>query len=42
VSNVDALVAWAIGLGPGVEIVEPPSARAALLEHLAPFLEGES
>lgn len=39
VSNVDALVAWAIGLGPGVEIVEPASARAAVLEHLAPFLE---
>jgi proteasome accessory factor B len=39
VSNVDALVSWAIGLGPGVEIVEPPSARAALLEHLAPLLE---
>lgn len=40
VSNVDALVAWAIGLGPGVEIVEPPSARAAVLEHLAPYVEG--
>lgn len=39
VSNVDALVAWAIGLGPGVEIVEPASARAAVLDHLAPFLE---
>lgn len=38
VSNVDALVAWAIGLGPGVEIVEPASARAAMLDHLAPFL----
>ncbi|HEX2294777.1 MAG TPA: WYL domain-containing protein [Actinomycetota bacterium] len=38
VSNVDALVAWAIGLGPGVEIVEPASARAAMLGHLAPFL----
>ena len=42
VSNVDALVAWAIGLGPGVEIVEPPSARAALVGHLAPFLEREA
>lgn len=40
VSNVDALVAWAIGLGPGVEIVEPASARAAVLAHLAPFLTG--
>ena len=39
VSNVDALVSWAIGLGPGVEILEPPSARAALLRHLAPLLE---
>jgi predicted DNA-binding transcriptional regulator YafY len=39
VSNVDALVAWALGLGPGVEIVEPASARAAVLEHLAPYLE---
>ena len=39
VSNVDALVSWAIGLGAGVEIVDPLSARAALLEHLAPFLE---
>ncbi|MDQ3952324.1 MAG: WYL domain-containing protein [Actinomycetota bacterium] len=39
VSNVDALVSWALGLGPGVEIVEPASARAALLGHLAPLLE---
>ncbi|MFN2587116.1 MAG: helix-turn-helix transcriptional regulator [Actinomycetota bacterium] len=39
VSNVDALVAWAIGLGPGVEILEPPAAREAMLAHLAPFLE---
>jgi predicted DNA-binding transcriptional regulator YafY len=39
VSNVDALVSWALGLGPGVEIVEPASARAALLDDLAPFLE---
>ncbi|MDQ3958002.1 MAG: WYL domain-containing protein [Actinomycetota bacterium] len=38
VSNVDALVSWAIGLGPGVEIVEPASARAAVLDHLAPLL----
>ena len=40
VSNVDALVSWAIGLGPGVEILEPPSARAAVLRHLAPLLPG--
>ncbi len=39
VSNVDALVSWAIGLGPGVEILEPESARAAVLDHLAPLLE---
>ncbi|MDQ3982083.1 MAG: WYL domain-containing protein [Actinomycetota bacterium] len=39
VSNVDALVSWAIGLGPGVEILEPAPARAAVLEHLAPLLE---
>ncbi|HEX2195950.1 MAG TPA: WYL domain-containing protein [Actinomycetota bacterium] len=39
VSNVDALVAWALGLGPGVEIVEPAFAREALLRHLAPLLE---
>ncbi len=38
VSNVDALVGWAIGLGPGVEIVEPAAARRAMLEHLAPYL----
>lgn len=38
VSNVDALVSWAIGLGPGVEIVEPASARAAVLAHLEPYL----
>ena len=42
VSNVDALVGWAIGLGPGVEIVEPASARAALLGHLAPYLPEEA
>lgn len=41
VSNVDALVAWTIGLGPGVEIVEPASARAAVLEQLAPYLGRE-
>jgi predicted DNA-binding transcriptional regulator YafY len=41
VSNVDALVSWAIGLGPGVEILSPESARAALLAHLAPFLAGD-
>lgn len=38
VSNLDALVSWAIGLGPAVEILEPPSARAAVLDHLAPLL----
>ena len=42
VSNVDALVSWAIGLGPGVEILEPAPARAAVLRHLAPLLEASS
>lgn len=38
VSNIDALVSWAIGFGDKVEIVAPDSARRRLLEHLAPFL----
>jgi predicted DNA-binding transcriptional regulator YafY len=42
VSNVDALVSWAIGLGPGVEILEPPSARTAVVAHLEPFLGGST
>jgi proteasome accessory factor B len=39
-ANMDALVSWAIGFGDDVEIVSPEEARAALLDHLAPFLEG--
>ncbi len=39
VSNIDALVSWAIGFGDEVEILEPPSARRALVDRLAPFAE---
>lgn len=39
VANLDALVSWVIGFGPGVEIVAPAAARRRLLEHLAPYLE---
>jgi proteasome accessory factor B len=39
VSNVDALVSWAIGFGEEVEIVEPVDARRALVAHLATFAE---
>ncbi|MGH2702123.1 MAG: helix-turn-helix transcriptional regulator [Actinomycetota bacterium] len=38
VGNIDALVSWALGFGPTVEILEPPGARAALLAHLEPLL----
>ena len=38
VGNVDALVSWAIGFGPDIEIVAPPEARTALIDHLEPFL----
>jgi proteasome accessory factor B len=38
VGNLDALVSWAIGFGPDIEIVAPPEARTALLDHLTPFL----
>jgi proteasome accessory factor B len=37
VSNVDALVSWAIGFGAEVEILEPASARRALVDRLAPL-----
>ena len=40
VANLDALVSWALGFGDRVEIVEPPEARAALVQHLSPFLGG--
>lgn len=41
ISRTDALVAWAVGFGEGVEIVQPDRAREAMLEHLEPFLAGE-
>ena len=40
VANLDALVNYALGFGAAVEIVAPPEARARLVEHLAPYLEG--
>lgn len=40
VANLDALVSWAIGFGSGLEIVSPDEARQALVDHLAPFVEG--
>lgn len=39
VGRVEALVSWMIERGSEVEIVAPEGARAALLEHLAPYLE---
>ncbi|MBA2724437.1 MAG: WYL domain-containing protein, partial [Actinobacteria bacterium] len=38
VGNPSALISWVIGFGGGVEIVSPPAARQALLDHLAPFV----
>ncbi|HJR44479.1 MAG TPA: WYL domain-containing protein [Actinomycetota bacterium] len=40
VSNLDALVSWAIGFSDGIEIVSPPEARDRLVRHLAPFTGG--
>lgn len=42
VGRVEALVAWLIERGSDVEIVAPEGARAALLEHLRPYLEEAS
>jgi proteasome accessory factor B len=42
VSNVDALVSWALGFGDRIEIRRPEEARRRLLSHLEPFLTGES
>lgn len=42
VGNVDALVSWAVGFGPDVEILGPPEARESLLGRLAPYLEGSA
>lgn len=39
VGRIEALVSWIIERGSDVEIVAPEGARAALLEHLRPFLE---
>jgi proteasome accessory factor B len=37
VANFDALASWLIGFGAEAEIIEPPAARTALLNHLAPY-----
>jgi predicted DNA-binding transcriptional regulator YafY len=39
VANFDALASWVIGFGADAKILAPPEARAALLDHLAPFVE---
>lgn len=39
VSNVDALVSWTIGFGEDVEIIEPASARRALVDRMTAFAE---
>lgn len=41
VANTSALVSWALGFGDEIEILEPPEARAALKDHLAPWLVSE-
>lgn len=41
VANLPALVSWVLGFGDEVEILEPPEARAALRDHLAPWLDPE-
>jgi predicted DNA-binding transcriptional regulator YafY len=38
-ANVDALVVWLIGFGDRVTLIEPESARRALMAHLEPYLE---
>ena len=40
VGNLEALVSWAVGFGDGVEILDPPEAREAMMERLAPYLNG--
>jgi predicted DNA-binding transcriptional regulator YafY len=37
-ANVDALVVWLIGFGDRVTLLEPESAREALLAHIEPFV----
>jgi proteasome accessory factor B len=39
VGRIEALVAWVIERGSDVEVIAPDGARAALLEHLAPYLQ---
>jgi proteasome accessory factor B len=39
IAGTASLVSWAVGFGSDIEILEPESARRALIEHLAPFLE---
>ncbi|MEA2508018.1 MAG: proteasome accessory factor [Actinomycetota bacterium] len=38
-ANVDALVAWLIGFGDKVTLIEPESARRRLLDCVGPYLE---
>lgn len=38
ISRIDALVTWAVGFADGIEILAPPEARRAVLEHLEPLL----
>jgi predicted DNA-binding transcriptional regulator YafY len=40
VANVDALISWLIGFGSSVELIWPDDARAKLLQHLEPHLQG--
>lgn len=40
VANLDRFVSWVIAFGDVAEVVAPPEARTALLERLAPYLEG--
>ena len=41
ISRVDALVTWAVGFAEGIQIVSPPEARRALLDHLEPLLAAD-
>lgn len=40
VGNLAALVSWILGFGSSVEVIEPPEARAAVVAHLRPLLDG--
>ncbi len=37
VGNLEALVSWVLGFGEGLQIISPPEARDALVEHLQPL-----